>query len=157
MLRHGVNRSRHRFRVVRILVLPRSRYQQPFLHTVHSDVGDFMFPAACVSEASIWPRPMQTRDSGFQIQDVRQDASDSAGLCRDGSGERRTYTATSLAREVNPAAFFQLRVDRAKLFVGESARSADDQTGKAFGIEDGDGALALGFDPPSRKDENRID
>lgn len=66
-----------------------------------------------------------------------------------------TWAATSSTREIDPAAFFQLGTNRAELSVGENAGTSGEESGETFWIERGDGTLALGFDPPSRKDEDR--
>ena len=66
-----------------------------------------------------------------------------------------TCAATSSARQIDPAAFFQLGMNCAELSVGENAGTSGEETGETLGIERGYGALALGFDPPSRKDEDR--
>ena len=60
-----------------------------------------------------------------------------------------------LPREIYPATFFELGIDGSELFVGEDARATLEKTGKPFGIENGDWALAFGFDPPPWKNEGR--
>lgn len=63
-----------------------------------------------------------------------------------------TYAATSSSREVDPAAFFQLGMNRAELSVGEDARTTGEKAGKSFRVENGDGSFALSFYPPAGKD-----